>query len=201
MRVIAGTFRGRRLIAPEGLDTRPISDRVKGALFDVLGSRLSSPGTLPDVHVLDLFCGPGSHGIEAMSRGAACCTFVDASEAALKCLRQNLAAFGIESRSRVIRSRVERLSAGPPQGNAFDLVFFDPPYAMSENLRPESRVLRACARFGNRIPIAPDAIMTWRHHDRCVLPDELPGGWRRFDRRTWGEMAISFFEQMDAEPE
>ena len=107
----------------------------------------------------------------------------------------------IESQTRVVRAKAQRLSARPPIGEAFDLVFFDPPYALSEELGQESILLRACQRFGEQIPIATDAIMTWRHHDRCVLPEEVPGGWRQFDRRSWGEMAITFFEQSPSEAE
>lgn len=198
MRVIAGTLRGRRLLSPEGLETRPISDRVKGSLFDMLGSRLATPGSLPELRVLDLFCGPGSLGIEALSRGAACCTFVDASVEALDCLRQNLKTLGLESRSRIVRSRAERLAVEPMTGGSFDLVFFDPPYALSEEQGADSKILQACRRFGEHVPTATDSLMTWRHHERCVLPQKVPGGWREFERRSWGDMAITFYEQAEA---
>jgi 16S rRNA (guanine966-N2)-methyltransferase len=95
MRVVAGQFRGRRLQAPPGETTRPILDRAKVALFDWLGAQLSQPGDLPPIHVLDMFCGAGSLGIEALSRGVASCTFVEKDKEALQSLRMNLAQLGI----------------------------------------------------------------------------------------------------------
>src|SRR3954447_9655647 len=94
MRVIAGTYGGRRLRAPAGTDTRPTSDRVREALFSVLGERVEG------ARVLDLFAGSGALGIEALSRGAAGATFVDSAPAALKAVRANLAALGAEAEVR-----------------------------------------------------------------------------------------------------
>ena len=99
MRVVAGTFRGRRLVAPPGDATRPTSDRVREALFSVLG---------PQVHgarVLDLFAGSGALGIEALSRGAAAAVFVDRAPAAIKAIRANLSALGIEADVRRLEAR------------------------------------------------------------------------------------------------
>jgi 16S rRNA (guanine966-N2)-methyltransferase len=125
LRVIAGAARGRRLEAPAGLATRPTSGLVRGALFNMLMHR----GWLEDAAILDLFAGSGSLGIEALSRGAARVLFVDEAPAALRVLRQNVAASTLGGRAEVLGTSVpqalRRLAA---QGAVFDGVFADPPY-------------------------------------------------------------------------
>ena len=120
MRVVAGTARGRRLVAPRGLDVRPTTDRVREAL----GNRLSSMGVLRDARVYDLFAGTGALGIEALSRGAAHATFVENSPAALAALEQNLEALEMVDQSTVVRADASRYTAATP----FDVAFIDPPY-------------------------------------------------------------------------
>lgn len=120
MRVIAGSHRGRRLTAPAGLDTRPTADRVRESLFSILGP-------LDGERVLDLFAGSGAVGIEALSRGAGEATFVDDAPAAIKAVRANLEALGLEGT--VIRGDAARvLRDARADGAAYDLVFLDPPY-------------------------------------------------------------------------
>jgi 16S rRNA (guanine966-N2)-methyltransferase len=120
MRVIAGTHRGRRLVAPPGTDTRPTSDRVREALFSILGP-------LDGELVLDLFAGSGALGIEAVSRGAGDVVFCDVSRSAVDAIRANLHALGVQAdvvcddARRVLRNAHTR-------GAAYDLVFLDPPY-------------------------------------------------------------------------
>src|SRR3954465_11870306 len=98
MRIIAGEFRGRRLLPPEGLTTRPITDRVKQSLFDIL-----TP-LLPDARVYDCFAGTGSMGLECLSRGAAEAVFFEADRSAVARLRKNIAALGVEGRSQIVPS-------------------------------------------------------------------------------------------------
>lgn len=119
MRVVAGTARGRRLVAPKGLDVRPTTDRVREAI----GNRLQSMGVLRDARVVDLFAGTGALGIEALSRGAAHATFVENSPAALAAIETNLEALGFTDVSTVVRADASRYAAG-----AFDIAFIDPPY-------------------------------------------------------------------------
>jgi 16S rRNA (guanine966-N2)-methyltransferase len=127
VRVIGGTCRGRPLRAPAGTATRPTADRVREAVFDVLGS-IDPPA---EARVLDLFAGSGAMGIEALSRGAASAVFVDKAPAALAAIRANLASLGLEQRARVVRADVlswlARSAAGDRPG-PFDLVLCDPPY-------------------------------------------------------------------------
>ncbi len=122
MRVIAGEARGRKLLAPEGRGTRPITDRAKEGIFNMLVSL----GGVDDLRVLDLFAGSGSFGIECLSRGAAAVTFVERNRAAAKVIEQNLATLGFTDRATVRTGAVEHVVAAEPHA---DLAFCDPPYA------------------------------------------------------------------------
>ena len=121
MRVITGTARGVQLKTPEGLTTRPTSDRVKEAMFSIIHFEV------PGADVLDLFGGTGQLGIEALSRGAKSAVFVDAGEPACRLIRENLKRARMEGQGRVIRSDyLEYLSRSKEQ---FDIILLDPPYA------------------------------------------------------------------------
>jgi 16S rRNA (guanine966-N2)-methyltransferase len=123
MRIISGQWRSRPLVAPKGDTTRPTADRTRETLFSMLASRL---GSFEDLAVLDLFAGSGALGLEALSRGAATCTFVEHDAAALKALETNIEKFGAKAQSDIRRSSVLSLgSAIKP----FDVVLMDPPYA------------------------------------------------------------------------
>lgn len=120
MRVIAGEWRGRPLVAPKGDDTRPTADRTREALFSMLVSRI---GSFEGLRVADLFAGSGALGIEALSRGAAHCTFVEQDRAALDSLRTNLNKFGATG-----DVRAQSVLALGPVPQPFDLILMDPPY-------------------------------------------------------------------------
>jgi 16S rRNA (guanine966-N2)-methyltransferase len=125
MRVVAGEFRGRPLKAVPGRDTRPTSDRVREALFSVLGERVEG------ARVLDLFAGTGALAIEALSRGGAGAVLVEQAAAAAAVIRENLRALGLEDAATVRRTRAETyLRASALQDGPFDLVLLDPPYAI-----------------------------------------------------------------------
>jgi len=143
MRIIAGIHRGRRILGPKDAETtRPITDRVKQSLFD----RLASHGLIEDAFVLDLFCGTGSLGLEALSRGASHCIFVDSDRDAIKRLEQNIAILELTSLANVRQMDVltglwlNQL----PANRKVTLVFFDPPYQMLEKdggFAPLARVM------------------------------------------------------------
>ena len=122
MRVIAGEWRGRPLVAPPGQSTRPTADRVRESLFSMLASRM---GSFEGLAVADLYAGSGALGIEALSRGAAACTFVDQERGAIAALRRNLEALKSVERAKIVNSRVESFASPQP----LQLVFADPPYA------------------------------------------------------------------------
>jgi len=131
MRVVAGRFGGRSLVAPRGQATRPTSDRVREALFSILG-----PSLVEGVHVLDLFAGSGALGIEALSRGASQATFVDSSSAAVAALRRNLEALGVDAEVRR-QDALAYLRSASRGARLYDLVFLDPPYRQASALGPE----------------------------------------------------------------
>jgi len=120
MRIIAGTWRGRPLIAPKGEATRPTADRTREALFSMLASRI---GSFEELAVADLFAGSGALGLEAMSRGAASCLFVEQDKPALDALKANLAKLG--ARADVRATSVMALGPAP---RPLDLILMDPPY-------------------------------------------------------------------------
>jgi len=126
LRVIAGAHKGRRLTAPPGRGTRPTSDRVREALFSILGVAVA------DARVLDLFAGTGALGIEALSRGAASATFVDSDAGAIRAVKANLE--GIAGGEVVRRDARAFLGTARQDGRQYDLVFLDPPYRLADAL-------------------------------------------------------------------
>jgi 16S rRNA (guanine966-N2)-methyltransferase len=130
LRVVAGRFGGRSLLAPRGSATRPTSDRVREALFSILGDSVDG------ARVLDLFAGSGALGIEAVSRGASEATFVDSSQAAVAAIQRNLEALGAEA---VVRRQdaLAYLRSASRDARQYDLVFLDPPYRRASALGRE----------------------------------------------------------------
>jgi 16S rRNA (guanine966-N2)-methyltransferase len=141
MRVIAGKWRGRTLAAPTGLATRPTSDRTREALFSMLASRV---GSFEGLEAADIFAGSGALGLEALSRGAASCIFVDNDRAALDAIRANLAALGADG-AEVRPGAAEHARFPRP----LDLVFLDPPYGsgLADKVLPN-------------LPLAPGAFVS-----------------------------------------
>ena len=145
MRVVAGLYGGRRLVAPAGSATRPTSDRVREALFSVLGNSVQG------ARVLDLYAGSGALGIEALSRGAASAVFVDQAPKAIAAIRANLEALGIEAPVHRMQARAA-LRPPPTAASAYDLVFLDPPYRRAAGLGRElSEALPAVLAAGARV--------------------------------------------------
>ena len=172
MRVVAGTYGGRRLVAPPGPATRPTSDRVREALFSVLGA------SVRDARVLDLYAGSGALGIEALSRGAAAAVVVDRAAPASAAVRANLEALGIAADVRRGEARAA-LRAASARGEAYDLVFLDPPYRHSAGLGRElSEALPAVLAAGARVVSESDR--------RDPLALDLPLA----DERRYGDTVI-----------
>ena len=174
MRVIAGTYGGRRLQAPAGTDTRPTADRVREALFSILGARVE------DTRVLDLFAGSGALGLEALSRGAGRATFVDSAPPALRALRANLATLGADAE--VVRADALRwLRAASDGERQYSLVFLDPPYRRAAALGAElSSALPAV--------LAPGALVVSESDRRAPLELTIP----IIDERRYGDTLIRF---------
>ena len=182
MRVISGKYKGRRLAAPAGKATRPTADRVKETVFNILGT---------DVHrkqVLDLFAGSGALGIEAISRGAASCVFIDYGKAALKAIHRNINDLDLHDQTRVIRWNILKnlncLAKGP---KVFDLVFMDPPYE-TDAIIPSLSHLEASGA------LADSAILVIEHSPREPLVPGKPFVPR--DQRQIGKTLVTFIDAM-----
>ena len=184
MRIIAGEFRGRKLLPPDSTTTRPITDRVKQSLFDVL-----TP-LLPDCIVYDCFAGTGSLGLEAISRGAKFAMFFEIDRPALGRLWQNVQSLGVEQRCRLIASDVFAWFADagnrPGQAGRADIVFLDPPYRF---LMEKAENLRRLGRELAERHLAADGTVVFRHAANSEL--ELPG-LRMAQTREYGSMKLEF---------
>jgi 16S rRNA (guanine966-N2)-methyltransferase len=171
VRVVAGALRGRRLVAPRGSATRPTADRVREALFSILGD-------VSEARVLDLYAGSGALGIEALSRGAGHAEFVDSSPAAVEAIRRNLSDLGITGS--VHRRDVSAWLAGATGEPPFDLVFADPPYDSAVRVGP---------LLAERLPplLTEQAVIVTESDKRAPL--ELPFRLQR--ERTYGDTRIA----------
>jgi len=175
MRIIAGEWRGRKLVAPAGMSTRPTADRTRETLFSMLASRL---GNFEGLQVADLYAGSGALGLEALSRGAAHATFVESDRAALKAIEANVEALGAAE-----RTSVRAMSADAfPASNPFDLVFADPPYEPGSG----SAVAMAAAKFGWLAKGGWMAVETQRGD--AVAP---PNGWELIAERDVGRARLT----------
>jgi 16S rRNA (guanine966-N2)-methyltransferase len=172
VRVIAGRWGGRRLQAPPGEGTRPTSDRVREALFSVLGARVQG------ARVLDLFAGSGALGIEALSRGAAEATFVDSAPASIRVVRANLEALGGEAEVRRADAR-RFLGSASAAARQYDLVFLDPPYRLAGHLERELTAALPAV-------LAPGAAVVAESDRRAPLELGLP----LLDERRYGDTLI-----------
>jgi 16S rRNA (guanine966-N2)-methyltransferase len=172
MRIVAGRHKGRRLRTPPGSGTRPTADKVREALFSILG-------TVDGLRVLDLYAGSGALGIEALSRGAASATFVDSARPALAAIRANLDA--IDGEGEVVASdAIEWLRGAGQREPRFDLVFCDPPYDAAP------RIVQPLADLLPRVT-APQALIVTESSKRNPLVLDLPLS----DERTYGDTRIA----------
>jgi 16S rRNA (guanine966-N2)-methyltransferase len=180
MRVIAGAFRGRRLHTPKGDKIRPTIDKVREAIFNIVASEV------PDAKVLDLFAGTGAMGLEALSRGAAECVFVDQSDEAVRLIRENAALCGAQDKVRIIReaipSAIRRLAS---KNELFDLIFMDPPYGQG-HIEKSLGVLETVA--------GPDALVIAESHVKDETPTRLTV-WSKDRERRYGDTLISIYSR------
>lgn len=173
IRIIAGEFGGRRLEAPPGRETRPTSDRVREALFSILGS-------VEELVVLDVYAGSGALGLEALSRGAKRVTFIDQSRFAIATLRKNIAALEVGDRCEVVQDSAVRALHRVP--GAVDLVFADPPYV------DLSRAVPLLEQLAKRGVLAESARIVVEH--RSTDRPELPS-FELAPTRIYGDTALT----------
>jgi 16S rRNA (guanine(966)-N(2))-methyltransferase RsmD len=163
VRIIAGEFRSRRLVAPPGCTTRPMLDRVREALFSSLQPKLA------DATVLDLFAGSGSLGLEALSRGARHVRFVERGAPALTTLRKNVDALGVRKRTTIVAADALKPDSW---GDAADLVFLDPPYALLDETR--ARLFRTLGALVGEHLRAHGMLVLHTPRDRLTAGDLAP---------------------------
>jgi 16S rRNA (guanine(966)-N(2))-methyltransferase RsmD len=186
MRIIAGSKRGMKLLPPKGMATRPITDRVKESLFSILVNRYDA---IEQSRVADLFCGTGSLGLEALSRGAQNAIFIDRDSRTTAILEKNIARANFVAESKVIRANAFKIGAPTPaSGEKFDLVFVDPPYLRSEDTTEKSQLGRLLTLLNEQI--APDGIAVVRTHETTALLDKYDQ-LQIIERRAWGTMAVA----------
>ena len=189
MRIIAGQRRGLKLLPPPGRDTRPITDRVKESLFNILTNHGLPEGAV----VADLFCGTGSMGLEAVSRGAAWVTFFDKDRRVIEILKKNIARAAFGDRCKAIAANIFAVGAAPDtERGLYDLVFVDPPYKMSDNAEAGSRVAALMELIAEQVN--PDAMVILRTHEDALTEDAY-GQLAVVDSRCWGTMKLRFYRK------
>ena len=183
MRIIAGQFKGRRLVAPDGRDVRPTSDRLRETLFNVLAQ------DVPGARILDGFAGTGALGLEALSRGAASVVFIERDARALKALTANVEACGARDACVIIRDNFLTADLGvqPSKGidPPFDLVLLDPPYSI--DVDEAQRVVERAAAL-----VAKAGRVVFEHSRRRPSPEQA-GDVMRYRVITAGDSALSFY--------
>jgi len=196
MRIIAGIHRTRQIEAPEGLLTRPMTDRVRENLFNLLGD------TVVNATVLDLFCGSGALGIEALSRGATRVTFVDTDLAAVNVVETNCKRLGLEKQARILRRDV--LRPGPwirPVGaKDYALIFIDPPYKMSAEPGGQAQLAAMVEAIAGLECVARGALAMIRveRNTRITLPW---AGFEFSDQRSYGTTTLCLMTYLGKEAE
>jgi 16S rRNA (guanine(966)-N(2))-methyltransferase RsmD len=185
MRVIAGEYRSRALVAPRGMTTRPTSDRLRETLFNVLAPRIAG------ARFVDLYAGSGAVGIEALSRGASGCVFVESAPAAVAAIRANLAALGLRvgGEISIVPLSAERgLEQMLKAQRVADVVFLDPPYEAAEEYE---MVLQFVARHHASL-LAEGAVVVAEHGRKKMLPERF-GVLERVRVLEQGDAALSFY--------
>ena len=183
MRIVAGSLKGRAIVAPDGQGTRPTSDRARQAIFNVL-EHAAWAEPIADARVIDLYAGSGALGFEAISRGAAFALFVETDDEARGAIRENADAYGLMGRTRVHRRSATDLGERPGSaGEAFTLAFLDPPYRQGLGEQTLARLLEGDW-------LAPGAIVVFeRGSDEPEI--ETPG-FERLDARDYGAARVLF---------
>ena len=182
MRIISGEAKGRTLFAPQGPETRPTSDKIRGSLFNIIGARVQ------DARVLDLFGGTGALALEALSRGAESAVIADNARPALQAIDRNARSVlkeDFDYRVRILRGDY-RSAISALKGRLFDLVFLDPPYRMLEAYGD------ALSRLYAQEMLAPGCLVVLERRKDAEVP--LPRAFRVIDTRIYGQTAVDFAE-------
>lgn len=189
-------------MSPEGMQTRPMPDRVREAVLESIGSRWGTPGALPPVRVLDLFAGAGGAGLEALSRGATWCGFVERNKTTLRALRHNIRDLLGKNAPRA--TNLLRSDAFQPASWIFamghepvDLVFVDPPFPDSRDTSPNAPVGRLLKAIDAAGILTEDAYVILRHEVRVDYDQQAYGGLNAIDVRRYSGMKVTFLAEAD----
>ena len=196
MRIVSGQYKGKSIAAPEGSATRPTSDRAREAVFNILEHAPWVP-SLRGARALDLFAGSGALGLEALSRGAAFCLFVETDEAARGAIRDNVEALHLFGCTRIHRRDATDLGPRPASaGPAFDLVFLDPPYAKGLGEK-------ALAGLDAEAWLKPGAVLVFERGEGegDLRPGDVPGAYELIDERRYGAARVLFLGWPGAQAE
>lgn len=186
MRVIAGLHKGRRLRPPADLSVRPTSERVREALFSILGSSVEG------ARMADLYAGTGAVGLEALSRGAEKVVFVDQRRSSLQLLRENLSRCGNPAEALVLSGTVPQILTRQDflQSGPFDMVFADPPYT-TLNAGDLLTVI------GERVPVSPEGLIILEHPTNMAVP-AAAGGLQQKRQARYGDTTLTFYVPLKA---
>lgn len=201
MRIIAGEFRGRTLRAPKGMKTRPTTDRVREALFSILGN-------IGGDRVVDCFAGTGALGLEAISRGASFAAFVESGKEAAKAIDQNINQLGAKDRTLLLRCPVERCVGTLSKQSQFDLILADPPWPICHQAAIDvERLARVILKPGGTLVVGhPTSSPVELRPHQSDLPAASPpplassSGQVLFElesRRNWGDSGLSLFRRAE----
>ena len=193
MRIIAGRFRRRKLLANPGLTTRPITDFVKESLFTRIEERITG------LRVADIFSGTGTIGLEALSRGAASVVFLERDTKAIELLKRNIESLGEEAQSACLcwNADIFRCSFRPKGDSAkfvpFDWMFFDPPFVMIEKLTPDSELFRVLRQLAREDVSSPDARLVLRTPEDVAFV--MPNVWEQEHHWPFSHMEIFIYRK------
>lgn len=193
MRIISGKWRSRNLTAPSTARTRPMPDRIREAIFDILASRHQLPHPDSSLRVADLFAGSGCLGLEALSRGAAGCDFFEQGTTALGVLKQNIQDLQAQDSGRIVRGDAWTVCLTSPRpAEHYGLIFLDPPYRDTADSSSTGRVARLLADLKRAGWVAEQSIVVLHHSATVEYESNGRSWWQIDDRRVYGTNGISF---------
>jgi len=190
MQIVAGKYRHRKLESNPGETTRPITTRVKVALFDRLEPELE------EARVADIFSGTGTIGLEALSRGAASVVFIESDREAVERLRRNVAALKAGDQTMCWQTDASKCSFRPKGAEhflPFDVVFFDPPYLYTSRLKAGTMLYRSLERLARAEVTTPEALLVFRCAVKTIF--EMPAAWQPDRRLEYSSMEVHLFRK------
>ncbi len=183
MNVTAGELKGRKLYSPKSRAVRPTGSRVREALFSIIGE------TVLDANVLDIFAGAGTIGIEALSRGAKCCTFVENSASVIEVLKRNIKELELTERTSIIpldATKAIKMIKNSNEKNKFDIIFLDPPYSRF------NKTQELILSISTDDILTPEGTLVWEH-DSKKSPENIYGSLKNNFTKRYGDTSITFF--------